>query len=501
MLLYKIWKSGSIQKEILWIIKVLFVIFVSFWGLLNSTLSFEITAFIFFFIFIFLPSLLSNQLRTKAMFSGNFKWAYWLSLVAYILHPNDTFKFFPKYQKKILNLSENQNTDELIEEARKIFSSTINPTSVVNYTSLLGLLSQWNLLYEIISDKHLPPLLYQSSLILKLQAACELGDIQKIQETYLDFKKNSPIYSDDQRDFTYLLISAALGNVELTHHFLNSSLNSLSAEKKLYYLAVAERFSQPEKSKVIFEKLSLIKNDFILQKRAKTRLAQEPDKILSDDISVPLLQEVKLYVLARRLIPNNSKPIITWLFVGLIGFVFLFDSVLSKLTDSNNPLVILGMIWPQRMFVLNEWWRLFTANFLHMGLLHLLMNSMALLSIGPLIENQLSRIKYFYLLILLSLLSLSSVTFINYYLNRDQFIVGASGIIMGLIGWELISAFRNWKQLNHQETKKILLNWLTVVGIQFSIDFFVKEISSLGHISGFLWGVLLNLILNSKSNN
>src|SRR5262249_29195546 len=45
-----------------------------------------------------------------------------------------------------------------------------------------------------------------------------------------------------------------------------------------------------------------------------------------------------------------------------------------------------GAILPNRVLA-GEWWRLVTWNFLHIGLMHMLFNSVALYQIGPLVEE------------------------------------------------------------------------------------------------------------------
>src|SRR5215510_6181208 len=39
------------------------------------------------------------------------------------------------------------------------------------------------------------------------------------------------------------------------------------------------------------------------------------------------------------------------------------------------------------LFKAGEWWRMVTCNFLHIGLMHLLFNSFALIQIGPIVEG------------------------------------------------------------------------------------------------------------------
>jgi rhomboid protease GluP len=47
----------------------------------------------------------------------------------------------------------------------------------------------------------------------------------------------------------------------------------------------------------------------------------------------------------------------------------------------------LGSSFPYSIFILHEWWRLVTAMFLHGGLIHIGFNMMALMQLGPAMEE------------------------------------------------------------------------------------------------------------------
>src|SRR5499425_2958094 len=77
-----------------------------------------------------------------------------------------------------------------------------------------------------------------------------------------------------------------------------------------------------------------------------------------------------------------------------------------------------------------EWWRMFTAMFLHIGLLHLLFNMVALWNVGGFMERVLGPAGFLVLYLLSGLLgSVASVAWNPFVVSA-----GASGAIFGLYG-------------------------------------------------------------------
>src|ERR1041384_3910785 len=63
---------------------------------------------------------------------------------------------------------------------------------------------------------------------------------------------------------------------------------------------------------------------------------------------------------------------------------------------SSSVLAGFGALYPGAIAA-GEWWRLITWNFLHIGLMHLLFNSMALYQIGPQVEELFGPAKFIFI--------------------------------------------------------------------------------------------------------
>jgi membrane associated rhomboid family serine protease len=131
----------------------------------------------------------------------------------------------------------------------------------------------------------------------------------------------------------------------------------------------------------------------------------------------------------------------------------------------------------------HRYYDLITAAFLHVSLLHIASNMLALVVIGPPLEQLLGRWR-FAALYLLSALGGSAAIYA--FGNELTPTVGASGAIFGLFGACLV-LFRKLG-LDPQ--------WLLIiVALNFVLTFSIHGISRLGHIGGFITGILAALII------
>lgn len=131
--------------------------------------------------------------------------------------------------------------------------------------------------------------------------------------------------------------------------------------------------------------------------------------------------------------------------IGVLVAVFLAELLLAItpapewLTPSLSTLMALGGVSGQLVFERGEWFRVLTAALLHAGPAHLVLNSIALLVAGGMLEPLIGRVW------LLALFVLGAVGggVASVLLNGPNVVgVGASGAIMGLFGFFLAIAFR-----------------------------------------------------------
>ena len=166
-----------------------------------------------------------------------------------------------------------------------------------------------------------------------------------------------------------------------------------------------------------------------------------------------------------------------WMFV--IFFVQLFISGFTELflLDAN---------------ALSQFWRFFTAIFLHGGFAHLLYNVFALALFGSIFERFVGGRRFLIVFFVTGVLA--NIFSVNFYDSS----LGASGAIFGIIGalivvrpWMIVWAFGLPMPL-------ILAGVLWAVGDAIGI-FMPSNIANLAHLSGMFFGLIFGALYRKKS--
>ena len=132
-----------------------------------------------------------------------------------------------------------------------------------------------------------------------------------------------------------------------------------------------------------------------------------------------------------------SRPVVTQVLLGVILAVFVVSVLLglmlygswTSLTNTNINVLILMGAKVNPLIAQGEIWRLFTAIFLHSGVMHLLFNLYALYVLGPLLEGYIGHLRFLAVFLVSGLYG----SLLSYALS-GPISVGASGAIFGLLG-------------------------------------------------------------------
>ncbi len=140
----------------------------------------------------------------------------------------------------------------------------------------------------------------------------------------------------------------------------------------------------------------------------------------------------------------------------------------------------------------NQWWRLFTAMFLHGGLVHVGFNSWALYVLGREAEQLYGRLRFLVIYLLSGLAG--SVLSMSISPQLGHISVGASGAIFGILGLLLAYYFRYRNQLGAAGRSQ-LYNILLVAGLNLFLSSQLKSIDNWAHTGGMIGGIILGLLL------
>lgn len=131
-----------------------------------------------------------------------------------------------------------------------------------------------------------------------------------------------------------------------------------------------------------------------------------------------------------------------------------------------------------------EWWRLITNCFLHIGVIHLLMNMYALLYIGVLLEPFLGRTRF----IIAYLLTGVTASVTSLWWHDLTISAGASGAIFGMYGVFLAMLTTN---LIEKTARKAMLTSIGVF-VGYNLIFGLQGgIDNAAHIGGLLGGLII----------
>ncbi|WP_245472101.1 rhomboid family intramembrane serine protease [Rhizobium jaguaris] len=139
----------------------------------------------------------------------------------------------------------------------------------------------------------------------------------------------------------------------------------------------------------------------------------------------------------------HGQPLFTYALIAVLASVYAGELAFGvDAPDKGSPtvqtLLVLGGTFRNSVLVAGQWWRLFTAPFLHANLLHLAFNCFALWFAGRLLERLIGW-RWFAGLFCISALGGSVASLL---INPDNLVaVGASGGIVGLFAAIIVLSF------------------------------------------------------------
>ncbi len=192
---------------------------------------------------------------------------------------------------------------------------------------------------------------------------------------------------------------------------------------------------------------------------------------------------------AAAIIPTSNYYITPLLaFLNTAIFFIMVMAGVGFIMPETESLVEWGGNFPPDT-INGDWWRLFTACFLHAGVLHLLMNMIVFIYIGVLLEPFIGSIKFLMVYILSGIFaSITSVVW-----NTGMAVgVGASGAIFGMYGFFI--ALLVFKYFDSKDRKGILISILIFAGYNVMNGLVDEGVDNAAHIGGLIGGFIIGCI-------
>lgn len=196
-------------------------------------------------------------------------------------------------------------------------------------------------------------------------------------------------------------------------------------------------------------------------------------------LSVPLPPEIDAAAnaLTRR---AKRRPWLTWGLMALLGLVFLAQRI-SEAVYGVDLVLLLGAkvnSWIRE----GEWWRLFTAMFIHVDLLHLAVNLYALHVFLKALERHLDRLG----LLMMYLLGGVAGSVVSLLWNPDPS-VGASGAIFACLGALVVFLLFSQRVVDVSDSLQATLR---VLVINLLYGWLSTRIDWQAHLGGMVAGAL-----------
>jgi rhomboid protease GluP len=172
--------------------------------------------------------------------------------------------------------------------------------------------------------------------------------------------------------------------------------------------------------------------------------------------------------------------------INVLVFIVMLISGVHFMSPESEDLLAWGANF-RPLTLSGEYWRLLTCCFLHIGVLHLLMNMFALFGIGILLEEYIGRARFLVAYLLTGIIaSVTSIWWHNFTVSA-----GASGAIFGMYG--LFIALLTTKLIEDSKRKPLLNNMLIFIGLNVVMGL-SGPIDNAAHIGGLVSGIVIGYV-------
>lgn len=183
---------------------------------------------------------------------------------------------------------------------------------------------------------------------------------------------------------------------------------------------------------------------------------------------------------------RTITPYYTYILVAAIVAVFLVQVTVGIPASVELAGLVKPLVWQ------GEFWRLITVGTLHGSFLHIFFNGQALFGLGTTVEYLSNRAH----LAIVFLLAVIVGAIFSLFLLPDAPSVGASGGIMGIIGYAAMLGYRRKWQMPPDFLKNMLIN----IGFIAAFGIVAYEfVDNFAHLGGLLTGVVYGFLQIPKS--
>lgn len=188
----------------------------------------------------------------------------------------------------------------------------------------------------------------------------------------------------------------------------------------------------------------------------------------------------------RNLRTMSVEPIATYILIAINVMIFIgvrsnpelrYDLALTAYTFDPYSQSIVGVSE-------GDWWLVLTSGFLHLEIIHIGLNMLALFWLGRMIEPALGHARF----VGIYFASLFAGALGVMILSPEDLTLGASGAVYGLLGAAIVMA-------RNRNIDLMQSGLIPILAINLLFTFFASNISIGGHIGGLVGGLVVTYIV------
>ena len=192
--------------------------------------------------------------------------------------------------------------------------------------------------------------------------------------------------------------------------------------------------------------------------------------------------------------PRSRGPRATWLVTAVLLAVSATTALAIGETSDNGVFIRAGAL-VRGMVDAGEWWRLVACVFVHVGIVHLVLNAIGLVILGRLAEDLFGGAR------MIAIFGVAGVSgaLASYLASTAGISAGASGAVFGLLGAVFVEITRH-RQRYRSAWKRGMWGGLAVVTVgQLGYGFLYPVIDQWAHGAGLVAGALVGIALSPNA--
>lgn len=191
---------------------------------------------------------------------------------------------------------------------------------------------------------------------------------------------------------------------------------------------------------------------------------------------------------------------LTYTIIAINIFIFIITALLSTdiVTMTNEVLLSMGALNARLILGYDEWWRLFTAMFLHGGMTHILMNMFSLYLVGRGVELYFEKKAYLSIYLFSGLIGGLASLYMHPNIHPLSVGIGASGAIFGVFG-ALAGFFLAHRDKIATQSKAFMKDFAMVLGLNLVLGFSIPGIDVSAHVGGLIAGVIGGFVISKNT--